>query len=228
METRMAIEIVASALGELKDRSFLTGGVSIPFYITDPLEEAPRATLDIDVAIEVYSAVEFRNVVENRLREQGFVNDTSQGAPICRWKLNEIIVDIMPIEESVLGFTNPWYQAGLSHTMPITVTERCPWRVLSAPFALAAKFEAFWSRGAADPGSSHDLEDILNMVNGRLEVVPEIAQAPDFCRRYLTESFSRILTEARFLEVLSFHLPFGQIGQQRLPVVLGRMRQIAD
>jgi hypothetical protein len=223
----MAIEIVASALGELKGRSFLTGGVSIPFYITDPLEEPPRATLDIDVAIEVYSAVEFRNVVEARLRDQGFVNDTTQGAPICRWKWDEIIVDIMPIEESVLGFTNPWFQAGIDHMMPITVTEKCSWRVLSAPFALAAKLEAFWSRGAADPGSSHDLEDILTIVNGRLEVVIEVGNAPEACQRYVAESFNNILTEQRLLEVLSFHMPYGQVGQQRLSVVLDRMRQIA-
>ncbi len=226
MQTEMAIEIVALALGELKDRSFLTGGVSIPYYVTDPLEATPRVTLDIDVVIEIYSAVEFRDVMETRLRKKGFGNDMSQGAPICRWKYDEIILDVMPMDESVLGFTNPWYQAGMRHMIPITINERCSWRVLSAPFALAAKLEAFWSRGAADPGSSHDLEDILTIVNGRGEIVQDVLGAPEECRKYVAESFSRILQESRFFEVLAFHLPFGQMGQQRLSIVLDRMRHI--
>lgn len=42
--THNDIEQVALALGELKERCFLAGGVSIPFYITDVLEEPPRVT----------------------------------------------------------------------------------------------------------------------------------------------------------------------------------------
>jgi hypothetical protein len=227
VETRAAIEIVAAALGDLKARCFLTGGASIPFYISDPLEEAPRATFDIDVVIEVRSAVEYREVVEKRLREQGFRNDASPGAPICRWKWEEVIVDIMPIDASILGFTNPWYRLGLESVVPVEITDRCTWRMLSAPYELAAKLEAFWSRGAADPESSHDLEDIVTLVNGRPELADEAEHADASCRRHVAESFARILGENRYRNALPFHLPYGRAGQQRLAVVMARMERLA-
>jgi hypothetical protein len=227
VEILTAIEVVAEGLGELKDRCFLTGGVSIPFYITDPLEEPPRVTLDVDVAIEVHSAQEYREVIESRLRDQGFKHDISEGAPICRWIWHGIIVDIMPVEASVLGFSNPWYQAGLNHTIPISVSARCQWRILSAPFALAAKAAAFWSRGAEDPSNSHDLEDLVTLINGRPEIIEEVGRASAECREYITAFCKALLEEARFREVLSHHLPFGDVGQQRLPVVLERLERIA-
>jgi len=226
MDPRIAIEVIAEALGDLKERCFLTGGMSIPFYITDPLEEPPRATLDIDVVVEVYSTTEYYNVVETRLRERGFVNDMTPGAPNCRWRWQEFIVDVMPTEESVLGFTNPWYREGLSHTIPITVTQRCAWRVLSSPFALAAKLTAFWTRGSSDPMRSQDLEDIITLINGRVEIVQEISTTQEMCKQYVLEALSKILNEERFLDALPSHLPYGDAGQQRLPIVLARMRQI--
>jgi hypothetical protein len=201
--------------------------VSIPFYITDPLEESPRVTLDIDVAIEVYSAREYRDIIEMRLRERGFQHDVSPGAPICRWRWDEFIVDIMPVDESILGFANPWYQAELAHTMPIIVSSRCEWRVLSAPFALAAKLAAFWSRGAEDPSNSHDLEDLLTLVNGRPELVLEVGSASAECHDYVAKSCTRLLTEKHFREVLEHHLPFGLAGQQRFPIVLERLQRLS-
>lgn len=225
MEILTAIEIVSESLGDLKERTFLTGGVSIPFYITDRLEEPPRVTYDIDIVIEVFSAREFRDVIEAELRQRGFRNDTTSGV-ICRWRLDEIVVDIMPADESVLGFTNPWYQAGLTHTMPIPISSRCHWRILSAPFAFAAKLSAFWSRGSDDPSSSHDLEDLLTMTNGRPELAVEAGNAPAECRRYIAESCAKLLTEKRFREILPYHLPLA--GQQRFPMILERLERLAN
>lgn len=182
---RAEIEAVAIALGTLKSRCFLTGGASIPFYITDALEELPRVTLDIDVVVEISSAQEFRNEIEVKLRSQGFVNDMSEGAPICRWTLGSITVDIMPTDESILGFTNSWHREGASTLMPVKVSRHCNWRILSPPYALAAKCEAFTNRGAADPGSSSDLEDIVTLVNGRPSLLEEVQSAAPNCKGYL-------------------------------------------
>jgi hypothetical protein len=42
------------------------------------------------------------------LRAKGFANDTSKGAPICRWIFNDIKVDVMPTDSEILGFSNKW------------------------------------------------------------------------------------------------------------------------
>ena len=223
----IALEVIAEALGDLKKRCFLTGGVSIPFYITDQLEEAPRATLDIDVALEVYSAREYYDVIEKQLRSRGFNHDLSQDAPICRWRWEDLVVDIMPVDENVLGFANPWYRAGLDHTIPLVISEKCHWRILSAPYALAAKLAAFWSRGVSDPGNSHDLEDILTIINGRAEIVQEMEAAPEDCRQYVANSCFKLLNDRALRDVLAYHLPYGIAGQQRLSVVLERLKRLS-
>lgn len=218
------IERVSVALGDLKERSLLAGGASIPFYITDALEEKPRVTDDIDVVIEVRTAAEFRRI-EDRLRAQGFLNDSSQGAPICRWLLEGIKVDVMPSKESILGFAEGWYEAGFSTAVPIKVTDTCSWRILSPPFAIAAKFAAFWDRGIADPGSSADLEDIVSIVNGRPELGRELAEAESACRVYVRGSISKVLTTPGIADVIQYHLPPG--GEQRVSILHERLRKMA-
>lgn len=222
------IERVADALGDLKDRCFLAGGASIPFYLTDNLEEHPRVTLDIDIVIEVRSAHEFRSNVETQMRARGFVNDIAEGAPICRWKLGPIIVDLMPADGSILGFTNKWYQAGIASLVPVQVTESCRWRMLSPPYVLATKCTAFSDRGIGDPGSSSDLEDIVSLLNGRPNMAMEISGSELECRGYLTSWFADILRNPAVMDVIPYHLPPHGAGQARLPIVLERMKRISE
>jgi hypothetical protein len=200
------LAIVARALGSLQERCFLTGGASIPLYLDDPLAEPPRVTYDIDVVIEVTSGVEFRERIEGQLRAQGFKNDMTPGAPVCRWRLGSLLVDVMPIGEAVLGFSNPWYEAGLPYLVSARVSDSCTWKILGVPFALASKFAAFWERGAADPRMSHDLEDILTVVGGCKDVMNEVLEAPADCRAYLEMCFSRLIREERFSDAVEGHI----------------------
>lgn len=40
-----------------------------------------------------------------RLRALGFREDQREGAPLCRWLVEDLVVDVMPARERVLGFT---------------------------------------------------------------------------------------------------------------------------
>ena len=44
-----------------------------------------------------------------RLRTLGFREDRREGAPLCRWLFEDLVIDVMPALERVLGFTNRWY-----------------------------------------------------------------------------------------------------------------------
>jgi hypothetical protein len=37
-----------------------------------------------------------------RLRQHGFSEDTSEGAPVCRWVGNGITLDVMPVDDAEL------------------------------------------------------------------------------------------------------------------------------
>jgi len=67
-----------------------------------------RFTQDVDVIVEVTSRAHYYQL-EAELRKNGFINDQSEDAPLCRWLIQGIKVDIMPTDEKILGFGNQWY-----------------------------------------------------------------------------------------------------------------------
>src|SRR5260221_10778552 len=74
----------------------------------DPAAAAVRPTLDVDAIVAIASYAEF-TLLENRLRELGFRESRAEGAPICRWLHGDLILDLMPTDASILGFSNRWY-----------------------------------------------------------------------------------------------------------------------
>ncbi len=224
--TKDDLALVARKLGDLHERCFLAGGTSIPFYLDQEPVDPPRMTYDIDVVIEVASKVEFLSQIESKLKTSGFVHDVSEGAPICRWRLANIIVDIMPTDEDILGFSNPWYRAGKDHLTAVQITEDCSWKIMGAPYALASKLTAFWARGASDPKASHDLEDIVSILYGRRAIVAEVLGSPEDCRSYIMDCCDRILSNERLEDAIESHILPDNFATDRLKVVKEKMRAI--
>lgn len=99
------LTVVANGLGEMKNEVVFVGGSVAELYADDPASSDIRATIDVDCVIEISSRMRY-NELEGRLRAKGFCNDITHGAPICRWVYKGVIVDVMPIDENILGFTN--------------------------------------------------------------------------------------------------------------------------
>jgi hypothetical protein len=49
----------------------------------------------------------------DRLRDIGFLNDTSPDAPMCRFLHGDLTLDVMSSQEEVLGFFNLWYEGAI-------------------------------------------------------------------------------------------------------------------
>jgi len=99
---------VAKRLGPLLSEVVFVGGCTTGLFITDEGAAAVRPTVDVDVIAEITSYAGYATFSE-RLRALGFREDTSKGAPLCRWLIDGLKLDVMPIEETILGFTNRWY-----------------------------------------------------------------------------------------------------------------------
>ena len=87
--------------------------------------------------------------------------------------------------------------------------------------------EAFYDRGENDYYMSHDLEDFMAVVEGRHQLLEEIAGAPADLRNYLGEATSKLLENERFLEALPGYLPGDAISQLRVPILIERLKNIA-
>src|SRR5580658_248842 len=91
------IKAVYNALGPLKDHVVFVGGATVAFYV-DRMAEEVRPTDDVDVVVEIWTYKDYA-ALEEQLRKMGFENDRSSGI-ICRYKVQGIIVDIMPTGET--------------------------------------------------------------------------------------------------------------------------------
>src|SRR6202008_191351 len=80
-------------------------GRTTALLITDKAAAEVRPTYDVDAIAEISSYAAYADFSE-RLRRCGFSEDVSEGAPICRWRLKKTILDVMPLDEMILGLSN--------------------------------------------------------------------------------------------------------------------------
>lgn len=106
------------------------------------------------------------------------------------------------MDPRVLGFANRWYPLAMQTAREVTLPGGLAIRLISAPAFLATKFEAFADRGRGDLLGSHDLEDIVNVVDGRPELVSEITEAGAGLRQYLAAQCGSLLDTPRFMDAL--------------------------
>ncbi|MBY0385370.1 nucleotidyl transferase AbiEii/AbiGii toxin family protein [bacterium] len=192
------IKIVAHALGDLNQGAVFVGGATLPFYIPQKYWPQVRPTEDIDVVTKVIGRMSNWKQ-DDALREKGFKNDFSQGAPICRWKYNDIIVDIMSIDEKVFGFSNRWYSEGLKNCR-VTMLDEQKINILSVPYFLATKIEAFQDRGKGNYLYGKDIEDIISVfeVLDRDLFKAEIQKTSAELKNYLKEKILDIKNSSQF------------------------------
>lgn len=222
-----AVQAAAGALGHLVDAVVLVGGCATGLLLTSIRSEMIRPTRDIDLVVEAVSPRAYRGV-ERELRELGFVNDQSEDAPICRWRKDELIVDLMPTDERVFGFGNRWYPLAAETADPVALPNGQVIRLTSAPVFIATKLEAFRDRGRGDYFASHDLEDVITVIDGREELAAETRAAPAEIREALAAELRSLVEEPDFNDALAGLLP-GDVGSQaRLPMLYERLAALAS
>ncbi|QHE83456.1 nucleotidyl transferase AbiEii/AbiGii toxin family protein [Hydrogenophaga sp. BPS33] len=212
---------IASALGDLREQVVFVGGAVAGLLVTDPLADSVRATRDVDAIVSASRATFHR--IEEAVAQRGFARDVTSDV-ICRWthKPSGVLFDLMPVQPEILGFSNRWYPYAVATAASVDLGDGVTIRLVSAVAFVATKLEAFASRGGGDFLSSHDLEDVLNIVDGREELGAEMADAPEEVRQAMGDAFARLLNNPDFANVLP-----GLVAEpERAGVVLQRLRSL--
>jgi hypothetical protein len=216
-----AVDLLHPLLGEL----VFVGGCATGLLLTDAAASGIRPTNDVDAIVDVTTYARYAALSE-RLRELGLTEDTTEGAPLCRWRHGGLIVDVMPVGEDVLGFSNRWYPAAIRSAQTLSIAGRAA-QLVTAVYFVATKLEAFRGRGAGDVTLSHDLEDIVAVVDGRPEIVEEIAHAPSEVRTFIASRFTTLMENLEFREALSGFLLPDAASQARRRLLEERLGAIA-
>lgn len=217
-----AVQEVADALGDLCEELILVGGCAVGLLITDTARPPSRATKDVDLVTEVTSLANYYEL-EEKLRTKGF---QEHGDVICRWTRNRLIVDIMPAIDIGHGFTNRWYPLAVQNAQRITLPSGTEIRMVTAAYFIATKLESFRNRGGGNY-EHHDIEDIVNIVDGRSELVDEVRAADESVVEFIKEEIDDLLADPRFTDQLPWQLYPDESNQSRVTLIIERMRKLA-
>ncbi len=220
------LEFVAHKLGDLANQFVFLGGCATALFITDLAAPDVRPTLDVDCIVDVLSLGQYHQL-EKQLIKKGF-KKSLEDEVICRWHYDEIILDVIPTDEKILGFGNQWYKASIAHAITHQLTEKLFIKSVTAPYFLATKLEAFKTRGKKDFLASHDFEDIITVIDGRIELTEEVINADHQLKNYLTQTFSDILQDRHFHAAIPGILNYGSLTNARTEIILNRIKKMVN
>lgn len=204
----------------MREEVVFVGGQVAELLITDPGATRVRPTDDVDVISAVAGRTGYERMAE-RLRALGFKEDASPGAPVCRWRLGEDRVDVMPADEEILGFKNRWYGVGIRTAQGLNLAQDLAIHIVTAPVFLATKWEAFADRGGKDWYGSHDIEDIVAVVAGRPELYAEFRSADRELQVYVADQGAAFLGSGAADDVIAGALP----DARTIEGLVGRVRR---
>ena len=219
-----ALRAVADRLDGLGLNYAFVGGAIVNLLLDNPEFAPVRPTDDVDVILGVVTASRYSDV-EAKIRALGFSHDIRPGAPLCRWVLGNLTVDIMPTKGGNLGLNTAWFKEALA-TATEQVFAHTRVRLVSPVGFLVTKYVAFLDRGRSDFYASQDMEDFVTVIDGRIGIVAEVEAASAGLRGYLIGAVRTLVATRAFDESLPAHLPSDEGSQMRLPGLRRKLREI--
>ena len=220
------LAIVAKGLEELKEKVVFVGGATIDLYLSDPALPGARTTDDVDCVVELGSRMQYYDL-EEELRKLGFKHPLGKKGPVCRWDYRGVVVDVMPTQGQVLGFKNRWYAEGVAAAEQAELPDGQRVWIFPPAYLIASKLEAFLDRGRGDHIGSPDMEDVLAVLDGGVDVEESILAAPSSVRDYLKAEFGKLLAKDTFVEAVHGHVPSAEGGASRAERVLAILKRVA-
>lgn len=218
------IKRIAHALDELNEQVIYVGGAAVGLYINDPAADDVRPTKDIDISLSIITFAEleaFREALINK----GFIQ-TAEDDVICRFRYQEIILDVMNTKAIAWAPANPWFAPGFPYREEIDIDGKGI-RILPLPYFLATKFCAYNSRGNNEPRSSHDFEDIVYIMDNRTDLAERIHKAHGEVKEFLISEFGLILSQTIKQEAVWANL-YSVDRDKRYNIIMDTIKRIVS
>jgi hypothetical protein len=209
-------------LGDLADSFVFVGGSVAPLLVTDPGAADARNTKDVDAVVQVATRGEYHKI-EMQLAAVNFHLDPNDNV-LCRYKNDDLVLDVIPSADQVLGFGNKWLKQAPEAPLVYVLNAQKSINIINAPLFMCTKFIAYKDRGKHE---DKDLEDIVAIVDGRRELMGELRESSIEIREYVALCTGELLA-GDFPEKLSWYLPQDRASAEREPLVMQRFGLMRD
>ena len=226
-EIERILDRVAEELSWLSPAPVFLGGATIGLYLDDFGRAQLRPTLDIDCIVrQVLTRADWWKL-EAQLRARGWSPDP--GGPICRYHSpSGELVDLMAETPEVLGFHGRWYPETVRGAQLRELVTGRRVRVPSPEHLLACKLEAWCDRGRADALLSRDLEDVVSLLDGCLELEARVTAASRELQGWIAGVLEELLDNRNQREAVVAHVPRGGDQPTREQRLLALMKRLAE
>jgi len=196
----LSLHNAANLLQDLNNEVVYVGGRIVGLLVTDVLEDDVRPTFDIDVAVEITGIIAHYKL-EDRLDSLGF---KPEGGINCRYVHGDTIIDVMHTDGKLQGLSTSWYQDGFTNAITVNLKKDKSIKILNSVYFIASKLEAFYDRSykKQDYLDCKDLEDILNVVNGRPELIDEIINSESKVKNYISKFIKKLINDPRWFDAI--------------------------
>jgi hypothetical protein len=133
----------------------------------------------------------------------------------------------MPLEEKTLGFTNTRYKPAMEEAQNYEIFHGRSIRVMTPLYFCATKLKAFKNPANDSYLVSHDLEDIIAVIDRRATIIKEIKSAPREVSSYISGKIVDFPNAEKLLGALPGHLPPDEASQSRIGILLERLKEMA-
>lgn len=217
------IKKVASTLGELNNHVIYVGGATVSLYINDPAADDVRPTKDIDISISVVTIAELEKTRED-LVSKGFTQSADLDV-ICRFRLDDILVDVMNTDPIAWAPANPWFKGGFENLEKVEI-DGLTIQIMPLTYFLASKFTAHDGRGGDDPRFSHDIEDISYILDNRTDWHDILNQEKNKeVKAFLIERLETIKNSSKFQEAILGNL-FYETSEERFKLIMEKINLV--
>jgi len=217
---KQIIQRIANALGELNNEVIFVGGATVSLYINDEAAEDVRPTKDIDISVSVATINELEDIRE-KLISKGFVQSAELDV-ICRFKFDDILVDVMNTNPISWAPANHWFKKGFENMEEIQIDQNTI-RIMPFNYFLASKFSAYENRGGNDPRFSHDIEDITYILDNRTDWDKLlISEKDEKVKNYINQNLKFIKNDSKFQEAILGNL-FYDSAEERFQLILNKI-----
>ncbi|WP_373517166.1 nucleotidyl transferase AbiEii/AbiGii toxin family protein [Pricia sp.] len=213
------IKKIALTLGELNNDVIYVGGATVSLYINDPAADDVRPTRDIDISLQILSIPQLEEIRE-LLVDKGFKQSADLGV-ICRFKLDDILIDVMSTKAVGWAPANQWFADGFDQRETVLIDE-IQIQIMPLPYFLASKFSAFTDRGGSDPRYSKDFEDITYILNNRMDWHEVLINSEANVKEFLARRLQKINDSSMLQEAMRGNL-FYEGQSERFKMIIEKI-----
>lgn len=220
---RAVTKKIAIALGPLNQQVVYVGGAVVSLYIDDRAADDVRPTKDLDLTMKIVSISALESLRE-ALVASGFIQ-TSEDSVVCRFRFDDILVDVMATVPIGWAPGNRWFEQGFDMAFSYSLDDLTI-NLLPLPYFLATKFDAFFDRGIKDLYASHDYEDIVYLFNHSSDITEQVLNSEISVKTYLIECASKIIDSPSLQGAIVANL-YHEAQDQRFELIMNKLTKLA-